>query len=189
MSSPKRRTDTDVMKLLMSDYQVNLVNDSMNEFYIKFHGPKETPFEEGVWKIHVELPEQYPYKSPSIGFMNKIFHPNIDEMSGSVCLDVINQTWSPMFELINIFESFLPQLLRYPNPADPLNGEAAALLMRSPDSYNARVKEYVKRFAKNEDADKAGGDEDEEEEESDDSDEEMSDMGVSDDEAAGKMET
>ena len=60
--------------------------------------------------------------------------------SGSVCLDVINQTWSPMFDMINIFEVFLPQLLRYPNPTDPLNGEAAALLMRDPKTYELKVK-------------------------------------------------
>lgn len=85
--------------------------------------------------------------------MNKIFHPNIDELSGSVCLDVINQTWSPMFDLINIFEVFLPQLLRYPNPTDPLNGEAAALLMREASAYEARVKEYVSKYATKEAAD------------------------------------
>lgn len=62
------------------------------------------------------------------------------DRSGSVCLDVINQTWSPMFDMINIFEVFLPQLLRYPNPTDPLNGEAAALLMREPKSYDQKVK-------------------------------------------------
>lgn len=100
----------------------------------------KAPFTGGLWKVHVELPDQYPYKSPSIGFVNRIFHPNIDELSGSVCLDVINQTWSPMFDMINIFEVFLPQLLRYPNPTDPLNGEAAALLMRDSKTYEAKVK-------------------------------------------------
>lgn len=173
MSSPKRRVDTDVMKLLMSDYQVTLVNNKMSEFFVKFHGPAETPFARGVWKIHVELPEQFPYKSPSIGFMNKIFHPNIDEMSGSVCLDVINQTWSPMFELINVFEVFLPQLLRYPNPADPLNGEAASLLMRDPKAYAKKVESYVERFATPEDADQAGDDDDEDGDAADGSDGEM----------------
>jgi hypothetical protein len=45
--------------------------------------------------------------------------------------------------MINIFEVFLPQLLRYPNPNDPLNGEAAALLMRHPKEYDAKVKGSV----------------------------------------------
>ncbi|KJE93266.1 ubiquitin-protein ligase [Capsaspora owczarzaki ATCC 30864] len=147
MSSPKRRLETDVMKLMMTDYNVNLVNDSMHEFVVKFHGPKNSPYENGVWKVRVEIPSAYPYKSPSIGFLNKIFHPNIDETSGSVCLDVINQTWSPMFDLLNVFESFLPQLLHYPNPTDPLNGEAAALLMREPEQFRTKVKDYIQRYA------------------------------------------
>jgi len=140
----------DVTKLLMSDYNVELINDSMQEFYVNFHGPKESPYEGGIWRVHVELPEAYPYKSPSIGFCNRIYHPNVDETAGSVCLDVINQTWSPMFDLINIFEVFLPQLLLYPNPSDPLNGEAAALLLREPDAYNAKVKELVSKYANKE---------------------------------------
>ncbi|WFD23172.1 E2 ubiquitin-conjugating enzyme [Malassezia equina] len=92
--------------------------------------------------------QQYPYKSPSIGFTNRIFHPNIDEKSGSVCLDVINQAWSPMYDCFNIFESFLPQLLRYPNPTDPLNSDAASLYMKSPKEYEARVRSYVEKYAK-----------------------------------------
>ena len=75
-----------------------------------------------------------------IKFLSPNIHISDVTSSGSVCLDVINQTWSPMFDMINIFEVFLPQLLRYPNPTDPLNGEAAALLMRDPKTYDVKVK-------------------------------------------------
>lgn len=148
MASPSKRREMDVMKLMMSDWKVELVEDNISEFYVEFRGPKDSPYEGGAWKVHVELPEAYPYKSPSIGFVNRIYHPNVDEVAGSVCLDVINQTWSPMFDLINVFEVFLPQLLLYPNPTDPLNGEAAALMMREPSAYNQKVKDYVQRYAR-----------------------------------------
>lgn len=48
-----------------------------------------------------------------------------------------------LLDMINIFEVFLPQLLRYPNPTDPLNGEAAAMLMREAASYELKVKGTV----------------------------------------------
>lgn len=44
-----------------------------------------------------------------------------------------------MFDLVNVFDTFLPQLLLYPNPTDPLNNEAATLLLRSPDQYKLKV--------------------------------------------------
>ncbi|KAI3829243.1 hypothetical protein L1987_03361 [Smallanthus sonchifolius] len=115
---------------MMHDFKVETINDSEKEFFVYLNGPSDSPYAGGVWKVRVELP---------------------DEASGTVCLDVINQTWSPMFDLVNVFEAFLPQLLLDPNAADPLNADAAALLLSDKATYEARVKEYCERYAKPED--------------------------------------
>ena len=144
-----KRKEIDKRKIVLAGFEIEeSQNENPSEFYItNFKGPKESLYEGGNWKLHIQLPENYPYKSPSIGFVNKIYHPNVDEKSGTICLDVINQTWSPLFELKNIFEEFLPQLLLYPNPNDPLNPDAADLLLHHKKRYEERVKKYVKLYA------------------------------------------
>lgn len=52
-----------------------------------------------------------------------------------------------MYDLVNIFDVFLPQLLLYPNPTDPLNAEAASMQLKSMDQYNEKVKQYVLKYA------------------------------------------
>lgn len=52
----------------------------------------------------------------------------------------VNIFGNVLSDLSNIFESFLPQLLSYPNPVDPLNGAAAALYLHKPEQYEAKIK-------------------------------------------------
>ena len=148
MSSPEKRRDMDIIKLMMHDFKVTMDNeDSAHDFTVEFNGPQNTLYANGHWQVQVRLPIEYPFKSPSIGFKNKIFHPNIDEESGSVCIDVLNQTWSPLYDLVNIFEMFLPQLLTYPNPSDPLNPRAASMMSQDSTLYEQTIKLYIQNFA------------------------------------------
>jgi ubiquitin-conjugating enzyme E2 H len=143
----KKRRERDIARLKQKGFEVDRLSEQ--DICVSFHGPKDTLYEKGIWHIRVHLPAEYPYKSPSLGFLHKIYHPNIDFQSGSICLDVINQTWTPMYELFNIFGIFLPQLLTYPNPADPLNIDAANLLRTSTEKYNLYVRKQVLKHALN----------------------------------------
>ncbi len=74
----KRRIERDINRLLSSGRKFVRDAESPQELVVDFEGPKDTYYEGGHWQLRVYLPDNYPFKSPSLGFMNKIFHPNVD---------------------------------------------------------------------------------------------------------------
>ena len=147
------RLEMEVYKLKAKGY-LKHISETYDEIHLQMRGPKDTPYHGGVFLINIVLPDEYPFKSPSIGFKTRIFHPNIDEASGSICLDVINQVWTPLYDLITVVEVFLPQLLSYPNPMDPLNTQAAQLYLNDRKNFNVKALEFVNKYTKKVDTDR-----------------------------------
>lgn len=129
------------LKNLVKDIEVN---DKI--ITLKIKGPNDSLYQDVYWKIRIELSKEYPYKSPSVGFITPIYHPNVDFKSGSICLNVLNDTWTPIYNLCHIVETFIPQLLLYPNPDDPLNTEAAELYIKNYDRYKLKVKSEIRKI-------------------------------------------
>jgi len=47
----------------------------------------------------MEFPRGYPYKPPTVTFLTRCFHPNVDFHSGNICLDILKEKWSAMYDV------------------------------------------------------------------------------------------
>ncbi|GIL81781.1 hypothetical protein Vretimale_1384 [Volvox reticuliferus] len=104
-------------------------------------GPEDTPWDGGTFKLTMEFTEEYPNKAPTVKFKSKLFHPNV-YADGSICLDILQNQWSPIYDVAAILTS-IQSLLSDPNPNSPANGEAARLYNENRREYNRRVREVV----------------------------------------------
>ncbi|CAN7035462.1 unnamed protein product [Brassica rapa subsp. trilocularis] len=112
-----------------------------------FHGilfmPDDTPWDGGTFKLSLQFSEDYPNKPPTVRFVSRMFHPNI-YADGSICLDILQNQWSPIYDVAAILTS-IQSLLCDPNPNSPANSEAARMYSESKREYNRRVRDVVEQ--------------------------------------------
>lgn len=97
--------------------------DNLRYFNVIISGPATTPFEGGVFRLELFLPDDYPMSPPKVRFLTRIYHPNIDKL-GRICLDILKDKWSPALQIRTVLLS-IQALLSAPNPDDPLASDVA----------------------------------------------------------------
>jgi ubiquitin-conjugating enzyme E2 D/E len=128
----------------IKDVKIN-EDDMYGEHTVLLNGPKDTPFEGGIFKIAFKMPTDYPFKPPKMYFKTKVYHPNISG-DGSICIDILKDQWSSALRITKVLLS-LSDLLANPNPNDPLVPDIAHEYRQMKSTYETKVREYVKKFA------------------------------------------
>ncbi|KRZ02700.1 Ubiquitin-conjugating enzyme E2 1, partial [Trichinella zimbabwensis] len=165
MNQAERRLLRDFKRLsTQSVYGVSAAPSSKTIFVWEaiVFGPPGTPYEDGTFKLELKFSEDYPNRPPQVKFVSPMFHPNGESdfkriflamitdcavvyTDGTVCMDILQNRWSPTYDVLAIL-TCIQSLLNEPNPHSPANPTAASLFQSNFTEYANRVRNEVENL-------------------------------------------
>lgn len=105
-----------------------------------FIGPRNSPYEGGLYFIEMKFSENYPNEKPKVRMRTKTWHPNISDKTGEICVDYLKSKWNSENNVLGIVDTIF-DLLEKPNFDDKLNGSC------DKNSFEKIVLEYKQKYA------------------------------------------
>ena len=132
-----------------------LENNNIYTWKVTMLGPGGTPYENGLFTILVNFPQDYPNHGPEFKFMSKIYHLNVDceRDFGHICISKLND-WRirgkvkdlPFYTvkqaLFDIFCLFYNQGVE-----SAYDNQMANLYVNNPDQFNATARQWTSMYA------------------------------------------
>ena len=122
-------------------YKISIKDDDLYNLYATIRGPKDTPYENGIFHLDITFTDDYPFKPPKVIFKTPIYHCNINK-KGHICLDILKSQWSPALTISKVLLS-ISSLLAEPNPDDPLVPEIAKLYKKNKVKHDDNIRKTI----------------------------------------------
>jgi len=129
-------------------FRVELKPDNVLSWSVTIIGPDDTPYAKGKFVFEVDIPSEYPFKPPKVKAVTRIYHPNVENKDGSICLGIItSENWRPQLKMEDVFLA-LRELLAQPGPEHPLDAEIGELMQKDPAAFARTAAEWTAKYAK-----------------------------------------
>ena len=121
------------------------------EWKTVLEGCQGSIYEDGFYMLKIVFTENYPEVTPSVYFLNKIFHPHISS-SGSAC---IKKPTNKNYDIITLMDVVENMFIDYDKDIDHAYSEKPReLYEQNPEEFIKEAKKWVSEYAKLEDLDK-----------------------------------
>ena len=109
-------------------------------------GPMDTPYAGGTFILTVDFPDSYPNTKPEVRFTNKIYHLNVSNSNGHICISTLNE-WKPKTPMVDVISAIFA-LFYDQNPNSPYSGEMAREYTTNRAQFDRKAREWTRQYAK-----------------------------------------
>eukprot|EP00917_Polyrhabdina_sp_WS-2016_P012386 GHVP01027231.1.p1 GENE.GHVP01027231.1~~GHVP01027231.1.p1 ORF type:complete len:244 (+),score=51.78 GHVP01027231.1:872-1603(+) len=143
MSQATPRNTSELSEEVLNNFETPMYAMEMETWKRFIIGPKSSPYEDRKYKIGLTIPLEYPEAPPTVQFIDRIWHPNVEGETGEISMDILRDKWDRNFTIRRVVQC-IQMLLEKPQDDYVLNEEACELYKESRDKFKEKALEFEK---------------------------------------------